>query len=154
MPLTQAGSLLNNLHKWREITSDPWILETVSGYHLEFESIPYQSKPPKLPTFSDRDTELIQTEINKLISKGAISEVHPCCDEFISNLFLVPKKTGDFRPVFNLKPLNQFVQKIHFKMENIRMALNSISPGDYMVSVDLKDAYFSVPIFQPHRKFL
>ena len=34
------------------------------------------------------------------------------------------------------------------------MALNSISPGDYMVSVDLKDAYFSVPIFQPHRRFL
>ena len=154
MPLTQAGSLLNNLHKWREITSDPWILETVSGYHLEFESLPYQSKPPKLPTFSAKETELIEAEINKLIAKGAISEVHPRNDEFISNLFLVPKKTGDFRPVINLKPLNQFVQKIHFKMENIRMALNSISPGDYMVSVDLKDAYFSVPIFQPHRKYL
>ena len=23
-----------------------------------------------------------------------------------------------------------------------------------MVSIDLKDAYFSVPIFQPHRKYL
>ena len=154
LPLTQAGNLLINLHKWREITSDPWILVTVSGYHLEFESLPYQSKPPKLPTFSARETELIEVEINKLISKGAISEVHPCRDEFISNLFLVNKKTDDFRPVINLKPLNQLVQKIHFKMENIRMALNSISPGDYMVSVDLKDAYFSVPIFQPHRKYL
>ena len=34
------------------------------------------------------------------------------------------------------------------------MALNCISPGDLMVSIDLKDAYFSVPIFQPHRKYL
>ena len=34
------------------------------------------------------------------------------------------------------------------------MALNCISPGDFMVSIDLKDAYFSVPIFQPHRKYL
>ena len=89
MPFTQAGSLLINLHKWREITSDPWILVTVSGYHLEFESLPYQPKPPKLPTFSAKETELIEAEINNLISKGAISEVLPCCDEFTSNLFLV-----------------------------------------------------------------
>jgi hypothetical protein len=70
------------------------------------------------------------------------------------NIFLVQTKTGDFRPVINLKPLNQFVDKIQFKMEHIQMVLNAISPGDYMVSLDLKDAYFSVPIFQPHRKYL
>ena len=34
------------------------------------------------------------------------------------------------------------------------MALNCISPGNFMVSIDLKDAYFSVPIFQPHLKYL
>ena len=67
---------------------------------------------------------------------------------------MVPKKTGDFRTVINLKPLNQLVEKIHLKMDNTRMALNCISPGDFMVSIDLKDAYFSVPIFQPHRKYL
>ena len=73
-------------------------------------------------------------------------------NSFLHTVFLVPKKTGDFRPVINLKPLNQFVEKIHFKMDNICMALNCISPGDFMVSIDLKDAYFSVPIFQPHRR--
>ena len=31
-------------------------------------------------------------------------------------------------------------------MENIQMAINFVSPGDYMISLDLKDAYFSVPI--------
>ena len=61
----------------------------------------------------------------------------PCDNEFISTVCLVPKKTGDFRPVINLKPLYQFVEKIHFKMENIRMALNCISSGDFMVSTDL-----------------
>ena len=29
------------------------------------------------------------------------------------------------------------------------MVLNFIVRGDYMVSIDLKDAYFSVPIFFP-----
>ena len=58
------------------------------------------------------------------------------------------------RPIINLKPLNVFVQKIHFKIEDINTALHAIVPGDYLVSIDLKDAYFNIPIFKPHRKFL
>ena len=50
-------------------------------------------------------------------------------------------------PVVNLKSLNEFVQKIHFRMENILMDLNFITREDSMISIDLKDAYFSVPIF-------
>ena len=148
--MLQAGTLSRNLPKWREFTSDPWILQAVSGYHLEFETTPPQVNLPKLPKFTKRETPLIESEIRKLISKGAVTEVSPCEDEFISTVFLVPK-TGDFRPVINLKPLNQFVEKIHFKMDNIRMAWNCISPGDFMVSIDLKDAsrfqctYFPTP---------
>ena len=33
----------------------------------------------------------------------------------------VPKKEGTFRPVINLKPLNSFIRKQHFKMEGTRM---------------------------------
>ena len=153
VPLLQAGCLSRNLPKWREFTSDPWIPQTVSGYHLEFETTPHQVSLPKFPKFSERETVLIESEISNLVSKGAVTELSPCDNEFISTVFLVTKKTGDFRPVINLKPLNQFVEKIHFKMENIHMALNCISPGDFRVSIDLKDAYFNVPIFQPHRKF-
>ena len=38
-------------------------------------------------------------------------------------------------------------------MENIQMAMNFVSPGDYMVSHDLKDVYFSVPLFD-HIKYV
>ena len=54
--------------------------------------------------------------------------------------------TGDLCPVNNLKPLIQFVQRTHVKMENIQMGINCVSPGDYMISLDLKDAYVIVPI--------
>ena len=59
---------------------------------------------------------------------------------------LVPQKTGDLRPVINLKPLNEFVENIHFKMDNIDLVKNDLKPGDYIGSIDLKDAYFSTPI--------
>jgi len=44
-----AGNLLHNLEVWRKITSDPWVLETVSGYHLEFNTLPVQSVLPRPP---------------------------------------------------------------------------------------------------------
>ena len=62
-------------------------------------------------------------------------------------MFLVSKKTGALRPVINLEPLNEFVEKIHFKMENIDLFKNIIKPGDYLASIYLKDAYFSISIW-------
>ena len=122
---------------------------------MEFDSIPKQTRIPKPPPFGGFEKQLIDDEIVTLRSKGAIKEVTSCSNEFLSNIFLVPKKTGDMRPVINLKPLNVFVQKIHFKMENINTALHAITPGDYLVSIDLKDAYFSIPIFKSNlRKFV
>ena len=41
-----AGNLLNNLDVWRKITS-----ETVSGYHLEFNTHPVQTVLPRPPPF-------------------------------------------------------------------------------------------------------
>ena len=127
-------------------------METVSGYHLEFNTLPVKSVLPRPPPFSEGEKQLIDEEITKLLTEGAIRKVSSYPYEFISNIFLVPKKTADLRPVINLKSLNQFVQRIHFKMEN--MAKNFVSLGDYMVSLDLKDAYFSVPIFRPNCKYL
>ena len=126
-----AGNLLHNLDVWRKITSDPWALKTVSGYHFEFDTLPVQSVLPRpTPTFSEREKQLIDEEITKLLTKGAIRKVSSCPYECISNIFLVPKKTGALRLVINLKPLNQFVQRIHFKMENIQMAMNFVSLGE------------------------
>ena len=109
---------------------------------------------PKSPPFNQAEIQLIDTEVKELLLKRAVTRVAPCKEEFISNIFLVPQKTGDMRPVINLKPLNQYIQNIHFKMENIQLDLNLISPGDFMVSLDLKDAYFKIPIFSLHRKYL
>jgi len=81
--------------------------------------------------------------------------VPPQADQFISRLFLVEKKDkSSFRPVINLKPLNTFIQKEHFKMEGASMIKDLLQQGDWMCSLDLKDAYLAVPIAKEHRKYL
>ena len=69
-------------------------------------------------------------------------------------MYLVTKKTGDLRPVINLKSPNECVEEIHFKMENIDLVKTLLKPGNYRASIDLKDAYFSTPIWLPYRKYL
>ena len=56
--------------------------------------------------------------------------------------------------ILNLKSLNEFVDYQHFKMDNILTALKLIRPKCFMASVDLKDAYYSVPISLGDRAFL
>ena len=94
--------------------------------------------------------------IQSLISKDAISVVNPCPQQFISTLFLVEKGqgTGDFRPVINLKALNRFLPKEGFKMEGLHTARSLLRKGDYMMKLDLKDAYYAVPIHPESRKYL
>ena len=49
---------------------------------------------------------------------------------------------------------NNYVKKTKFHMETIRTVLAAVRKDDWMVSVDLQDAYLHVPIHPKSRKFL
>lgn len=152
--LPPAGRTQHCMENWRKLTSDPWVLDVVKGYHLDLEQWPFQQVPPNPSVLSRKDQVLVQTEVGKMLLKGAICEVPPVEGEFLSRLFLVQKKDGRFRPVVNLKALNKFMTKNHFKMEGFHILKDVLQRGDWMSSIDLKDAYFSVPMARPHRKLL
>ena len=122
--VSYAGNLANFAENWRQITSDPWILQCVEGYQLDFESEPCQPVLPSQANFSKGQRQAFDKGVLKLLEKGAIVKAQHCQGEVISNLFLVPKKTGDLRPVINLKQLNKFVVKTHFKWKLSMLLVN------------------------------
>lgn len=124
----------------------------MSGYKLDLISPPVQGAPPLASGTGKAD--LIEEEVQKLLRKGAIKEVPNCHGQFLSRIFLVPKKDGSFRPVVNLRPLNRFMENVHFKMESLGMMRDLLENDDWMASIDLKDAYLSVAIWEEHRKYL
>ena len=73
---------------------------------------------------------------------------------FYSRLFLVEKATGGWRPVIDLSTLNTFIRQTPFKMETVASVLNAVQENDLLASLDLKDAYFQVPVHPSSRKFL
>jgi hypothetical protein len=69
-------------------------------------------------------------------------------------MFVIPKKNGGYRPVFNLKDLNAYVHCPHFKMESIQQVIKLINKGDFFTSVDLTDAFLHILIHRQFRKYL
>ena len=46
--LFMASKLSYHIARWREITSDKWVLDAVQRYHhIEFTSMPYETRIPK-----------------------------------------------------------------------------------------------------------
>ena len=151
-----GGRLAAHMANWEKITNDPWILSVVEGYHVEWLETPVQTKEPHVPRFTQTETAHLQGEIVKMLQKRAIEQVHmgETKNQFISHLFLRPKKDGSLRPILNLKPLNRFVPYEHFKMEGLHMALDMIQPQEYFAKLDLKDAYYSMLIGEQTRPYL
>ena len=92
--LPVGGRLSHYYKNWHQVSRDPWVLETVQGYRLEFHSQPQQRTCPSFHLDKTR-AEALTRVVKSLIQKG-----------------------------------------------------------DWMVKLDLKDAFLSVPIHPTHRKYL
>ena len=139
---------------WKKLTSDQEILDTVHGMHIEFKEIPIQLAPCVKTHIAEVNQRHVDEEISLLLHKKVITPTSHEQGEFISPIFLRSKKDGSFRMVLNLKQLNKFVVYQHFKMDTVWSAVSMMKPNCFMASIDLKDAYYSVPICEEQRKFL
>ena len=150
----RAGQIANYYNQWKLLTSNPEILDIVRGAHIDFQQLPVQKSPPKSNNFSDCESKLIDIEINKLLSKGVITPCRSEKHEFISRIFLRPKKDGTSRLILNLKSFNKNVEYHHFKMDTLHSILKLVRKNCWMASVDLKDAYYSCPVALRNQKYL
>lgn len=126
----------------------------MSGYRLPFCAAPFQAEEPPLRLLSDEERNSFKASISDLKQKRVVQECEDCSGQFLSSIFLVPKPDGSSRLILNLKVLNTFLSVPHFRLEDGRSVAKLMSPGVFMASLDLKDAYYLVPIHLAHRKFL
>lgn len=135
------------VEKWQKITSDENILDIVQHCHIEFinNENPVNTKIPNCH-FNSKEEEIIGLEIQKLLDMKVLKEVQHHPEEFLSPIFLRPKKDGEYRMILNLRKLNESIKFYHFKMDTFETALKLIKPNCYMASIDVRHAYYMVPI--------
>ena len=126
------------------------------GYRIPFVTRPPLSvSPGHLGSYapSSERGRILHEEVQGLLQKGAVEPASPG-PGFYSRIFVVPKATGGFRPVIDLSSLNTFILRTKFRMETSASVMSAIREGDWMLSLDLQDAYFQVPVHPTSRKFL
>ena len=117
--------------------------------------LPLSEKGTNTGTFERGEGPALDGELEKMAMKQAIELVRDSSQAtFVSPMFVVTKADGCWRPVINLKCLNQHILARHFKMESIKTAKGLLCREDWMIKLDLKDAYLLVPLYHHHRKFL
>jgi ribonuclease HI len=102
---------------------------------------------------SEEDTTAVDEAIQKFLAADMIERSPSQSTHFLSNFFTIKEATKR-RPILDCKILNQFIQPQHFKMEGIPALRELLEPNDYMVKLDLKDAYTVVPIHPDYSKYL
>ena len=149
-----GGRVAQHARNWELITQDQWVLQTITGYHLELIQVPQQAKPAPSIHCSVEEQGKFTQEVKELLDKGAIVGAQMSQESFVSQIFLVEKKEGGQRKVVNLKGLNSFIKMEHFKMKGLHILPDQIPVQDWMIKLDLKDAYLQIPMCQNHQYFL
>ena len=152
---TEAGILSRYLMNWQNISSDKFFLKVVSeGYKLQFIDS-YILSNSVLSFYScPIRCKAIQDQIDSNLSINAISKVNPHPSQLLSRILLVKKANGKNRMIIDLSLLNLRIHKNSFKMKYIDHIWKLLEPNDFMVSIDLADAFFSIPVHDDYKKYL
>ena len=159
LPHLPVGARLQNFWKtWLDLGGGPKVIKILKeGYTLPFRIRPNLTRSPTVVSCyvnPHRNSYLLEA-LHQLIDKNAVELVHNQTSlGFFNRLFLVPKPNNRWRPILDLSKLNLFLKTEKFKMETPETIRTSLQQGEWVTSIDFKDAYFHIPIQEQSRKYL
>ena len=155
----QNGGRLQKFAKvWLQKHAHPRVVDLLThGYQLDFKFRPNLSRIPLiLSKYANPAKQIcLQQAVTDMLNKDAITLVRNSTTlGFYSRLFLVPKQNNKWRPVIDLSLINCHLNVPTFKMETAESIRNSLRKNEWLVSIDLRDAYFHIPIHPRSQKYL
>ena len=159
VPNLPVGARLQKFwESWLNLGAGPKVVQILKeGYTLPFRVRPKLTRSPTVISCyvnPQRNSYLLEA-LHQLIDKNAVEQVmNKTSLSFFNRLFLVPKPNNKWRPILDLSHLNPFLKTEKFKMETPETIRTSLQGGEWVTSIDFKDAYFHVPIQEQSRKYL
>lgn len=140
------------IENWEAISPS----STVINWLKHGVEIPFQQEPRPFAYnnrhFSKKEQTFLQCEISRLLSIGVIERDKNVC--YISPINCVPKRNGKFRLVADLRHINAHIHNKNFKYDNILSITDNIKPGDRLITIDIKDGFYHIPVSQQSQRFL
>jgi hypothetical protein len=143
--------LASKLAWWKDAGTCWQILRTIRhGVHLEFahKPRPFQTRHIPVP---DRWRPWLHQELDRAIAAGAYEAA--TCTDFVAPAFII-KQRNKLRLVINFQQINKLCIDMSCRYEGLRNLCHLLQHNDWMLSLDLQDAYWHIPVAQDHRKYL
>ena len=148
-----AGRLAHFNKNLEKLIQDQEILSVVKEYVIQFLKVPVQRDLPEQVTMPKTQELLIDQKIMEMMGKGAIKKTGTSIPRSIPEQYSAGKKEGWGKsPLYKLKSSNKFIPCKHFKMEDLHCLKYLLKENDFLCKIDLKDAYFLVPLCMSSRK--
>ena len=149
----KAASLSQFRDAWHDIGAPDYVLDWVSeGVPIPFTSIQPAFYVPNRE-LSKPHSQFVSSELEQLLKTGVVSEstTRPTC---VSGLGVVPKRGGKLRLVVDLRKLNEHCNPPKFRYEDIEAVCDPVQSGDNLLTLDLQNGFYHIPVKAAHRKFL
>ena len=143
MSICLVQKLQSGLQHWQDIASRPVINWIAEGVRFPFTKGRFPEKfRLDNKTQSKTDAQFISQEIEKLLNSDLIEKtfVQPHC---VSPIHCIPKKSGSFRLITDLRRVNNCCSPPKFAQEGITEVLELIQPNDHLVTLDIKNGFFT-----------
>ena len=140
-------------HLFPNSITHKWLRE---GVPLKFLDQPPKLQRTPVDFVSSPEQELLKHEAaQEMLGKGVIEVIRDTNSPgMYHRLFMRPKPDGSLRPIIDLSPLNKMIHNETFKMETPASIRQALQIGEHTLQLDLKDAYFHIPIRKAYRKYM
>ena len=144
-----ARRLRNHSAFWRSISPPDNILQVVLyGYVL-----PFISEPPTMFNKNNKSalnhSDFVTKAIQELCKLGTL-EMTKIKPKVVSPLTVSVQSNGKKRLILDLRLVNEYMDKVSVKYEDMRTALMFLRKGGYAFKFDLKSGYHHVDICPEH----
>lgn len=146
--------LLTRERQWRALTTERSVLRLVmKGIRLPLIA-PVPLRRQLHATVPVHMLPVYEAHIAGQLASGVIQETHERAVHLASLFFHVPKRSGGWRFVHDLRLLNAHLDTPTFRMDSLAVIRAALPRGAWFTSVDLRDAYWHIPVPQWLRRFL
>ena len=152
-----GGRIRHAPENWAVVSPrDSFVFNVVNeGYKIDLLGLPPLPMNCKNPPTDPEGQAVLDQEVESMQLKAVVRRIPDNSDGVVSPFFARPKSTpGKWRPILSMKSVNQYIRYVKFKMTTVRDIQRWLQQDYYMTSLDLSDAYFSIPLHTSVYKFV
>lgn len=120
---------------------------------IEHEIVLKEGAKPRNPPMY-KCSPYVQEAVNKEVARfKELDAIEECFSEWTNPLVPVPKKNGKLRVCLDSRKINKLTVKDSYPMRNMNDIFTRLGHAVYFTVIDLKDAYFQIPLKEESRNF-